>query len=254
MRRLAVLIFIFIPFFTEAAELTMRIMPSPQTPEADFAAEGTGGWDAGIGYGRVWLKDPLPASLNGAVAGVLYRGVIGGKVGYTLSPLFGGMYFGEIEGFKADSYSVGTGFSLGSRIAGRPDSSNLILFAGGLYSFGMDSDDNALGSYRLDAHFFGFSAGVKSQIVLAPNVSITPFYAYLGGGGYFSSSLKIGLMAPEETRGSLGYHDTHLLGLDFNIFGVSAKVVADLFREDAGSFTIWVEIGKTIRGVRGLIR
>ncbi|RKX73763.1 MAG: hypothetical protein DRP60_11335 [Spirochaetes bacterium] len=254
MRRLVFIFLIFIPFFTEASEITMRIMPSPQTPEADFQAEGTGGWDAGIGYGRLWLKDSISASLNGVVAGVLYRGVIGGKIGYTLSPLFGGMYFGEVEGYKADSYSAGVGFSLGSRIAGRPDTSNLILFAGGLYSFGMDREDNMFGGYSLDTHFFGFSAGMKTQIVLARKVSITPFYVYLGGDGHFSSSLHTGLPVPVEIQGDLGYLDTHLLGLDFYIFGVSAKVVADLFREDAGSFTIWVEIGKTIRGVKGLIR
>jgi len=251
-KKLLYLAMFFLPFFAEASEITMRIMPSPQTPEADFAAEGTGGWDAGVGYGRIWLKDSSSAFLNGVVAGVLYRGVLGRRIGYTLAPLVGGMYFGNIEGFKADSYSVGTGFSLGSRIFGRYDSSNIILFAGGLYSFGMNRDDNVFGTYSLDAHFFGFSAGLKSQLVITRKISITPFYVYLGGGGSFSSSLDT--MLPVESSGSLGYHDTHLLGLDFNIYGVSAKVVADLFRKDAGSFTIWVEIGKTIRGISGLIR
>ena len=252
MKKVLVLILtVFSVVFVGAAEVTLRVMPSPQTPEADFAAEGTGGWDVGVGYGHLWLKDSDSATLDGAVAGVLYRGVIGDSVGYTISPLFGGMYFGELEGYKADSYSVGAGFSFGSRLVGRPESSNVILFGGGLYSYAMDRNDNEFGSYRLDAHFFGFSAGMKTQVALARFVRIIPFYVYLGGGGRYSSLFDPVLPLPiEEIRGGLGYHDAHLLGLDFNIYGVSAKIVADLFRDDFRSFTIWVEIGKTVRGIK----
>ena len=234
--------------FVGAAEVTLRVMPSPQTPEADFAAEGTGGWDAGVGYGHIRLKDYDSATLDGVVAGVLYRGVIGNNLGYTISPLIGGMYFGDIEGYTADSFSVGAGLSIGSRIVGRPDSSNVILFGGGLYSYAMDRSGNVFGDYTQDVHFFGFSAGLKTQLALVRNVKIIPFYVYLGGGGRYS--LETIPPLPVEGQGGLGYHDAHLLGLDFNIYGVSAKIVADLFREDTGSFTIWVEIAKTIRGIK----
>ncbi len=252
MKKVLVLILtVFSVVFVGAAEVTLRVMPSPQTPEADFAAEATGGSDVGVGYGHLWLKDSASATLDGAVAGVLYRGVIGDSVGYTISPLFGGMYFGDLEGYKADSYSVGAGFSFGGRLVGRPESSNVILFGGGLYSYTMDRNEDISGEYALNAHFLGFSAGVKTQVALARFVRIIPFYVYLGGGGRYSSSFDPALPLPiEESQGGLGYQDAHLLGLDFNIYGVSAKIVADLFRDDFRSFTIWVEIGKTVRGIR----
>lgn len=237
-----------------AADVSVRITPSPPTPEADFADRGISGWDGGVGYGLLWLKDYDSATLDGVVGGVLYRGVIGGRVGYTLAPLFGGAYFGNYQGIKAESYSVGTGFSLGARVLGSSDSWNLVVFGGGLYSFVNDRDSNSLGSYSLNANLFGFTAGLKSQLALARYVKIIPFYMYMGGGGPYSSLTAPILTSPVTVSGNTGYQDAHLIGFDFNIYGVSAKIIADLFQAEYGSFTIWIEIGKTIRGIQSVSR
>lgn len=231
-----------------ATEVEMRIMPAPPSPEADFSPESVHGWDFSIGYGHIWRKDSSDANLNGFVAGVIWQGCIGSRFGITLAPLYGGMYFGEVAGYDADTTSVGTGFSFGSRILGKAETSNLILFGGGGYSYALDREDDSLGSYKIDSNMFGFSVGAKVQISFHRFVRITPFYLYMGGGGTWSTAVTIG--ATVYDNGSLGYQDIHLFGLDFFIFGVSAKLVADLFREDYRSFTISISIPGTIRGVK----
>lgn len=251
---LFVILFIVSAANAEAANVSVRIMPSPPTPEADFADTGVSGWDGGVGYGHLWLKDYDSATLDGVVVGALYRGVIGRRVGYTIAPIFGGAYFGDFQGIKAESYSVGTGVSFGVRLVGKPESWNLILFGGGVYSYVNDRDDNSYGSYSLNANLFGFTAGLKSQLALARYVKIIPFYVYLGGGGPYSLTTETIMTSSLTVSGGLGYNDAHLIGLDFNIYGVSAKIVADLFQEDFGSFTIWIEIGKTIRGIKSITR
>ena len=240
-----------------AAELTMKVMPAPPAPEADFTPENTHGWDVSAGYGRIWtdgmyiepLSRSIEAHLDGFVTGVTYQGTLGGTVGLTISPLYGGMYFGNAEGIGIDTLSAGSGFTFASRLVGRADSYNLILMGGGGYSYALDREDHDLYSYRVDTHLFGFTAGLKAQVAFHRFVRIIPFYLYMGGGGLYSTSTKI-LFTTTEADGSLDYQDAHLLGLDFNIFGVTAKLIADLFGDDYKSFTIQVNVLGTVRGVK----
>lgn len=250
--------------FVNAGEVTMRVMPAPPSPEADFTPENTHGWDVSVGYGRIWMDGPveLPVetplnipldkvSLDGFVTGLTYDGTIGGKVGVTLAPLYGGMYFGNVDGFSADSLSMGTGFSFGTRLLGKADTSNVVLFGGGGYTYALDQQEQAEGSYRADAHLFGFNTGVKVQVAFHRFVRIVPFYLYLGGGGSYNVELEDNVFGTTfGADGSLGYRDAHILGLDFNIFGVTAKLIADLFRDDYSSFTISIDILGTVRGVK----
>ncbi|MDT8299657.1 MAG: hypothetical protein RQ801_15220, partial [Spirochaetaceae bacterium] len=238
---------------TAAGEVSLRVMPSPETPEADFRPEDGGEWGVSAGFGRVWFESDslsVSASMNGVAAGVVYRGVLGRRLGFSVSPVTGGAFFGEALGYKVDTYAVGSGFTFGSRVLGSADSHNLILFGGGAYSFSADRNDFSLGEYSARAHFFGFAAGAKVQIAPWPMVRFQPFYLYMGGDGWYSASVDTVLPLPDESRGALGYRDVHLLGLDFQIFGVSAKIVGDFFRDDAGSMTVVIDVLDTVRGVK----
>jgi hypothetical protein len=234
-----------------AENVTMRVMPSPETPEADFSPETVQNWDVSLGYGRVWFDNPYGSgSLNGAAAALVYRGVFSEKFGYTISPLTAGMFFGESNGYSADSWYLGTGFSIGSRFLGRKDSHNLIVFGGGAAAWTLDQDNGGMGEYRLDSGFFGFTSGLKAQLAPARFVKIRPFYVYMGGGGRYRLALNPVVPPPSETTGALGYQDVHLLGLDFNVYGVSAKMIGDFFRDESGTFTILVNIIDTVQGVK----
>ncbi len=246
------ILFLFTGMASGAEEFVMKVMPAPPSPEADFTPETGSVWDVGIGYGRLWTDSPVDAHLDGFVTGVTWKGTIGRHVGVTAAPLYGGMYFGSVEGFDADITSVGTGFSFGGRLFGRPDGTNLILFGGGGYSYSIEREDQATGSYQGNSHLFGFTIGAKFQIAFHRFVRIVPFYLYMGGGGSWSiDSVVFGV--PVENSGSLGYRDSHLLGLDFNIFGITAKLIADLLQDDYKSFTISVGILGTVRGVKAVM-
>lgn len=236
---------------TAAGEVSLRVMPSPETPEADYRPEDGGEWGVNVGFGRAWFESEyLSASMNGVAAGVVYRGVLGRRLGFSVSPVTGGAFFGEALGYKADAYAVGSGFTFGSRVLGSANSHNLILFGGGAYSFTADSSEYALGDVTARSHFLGFAAGAKVQIAPWPMVRFQPFYLYMGGDGWYSASVDKGLPLPVESWGALGYRDVHLLGLDFQIFGVSAKIVGDFFRDDAGSVTVVIDVLDTVRGVK----
>ena len=237
------------PSALSAAEVTMRLMPAPPAVEADYAEELAAGWDLSLGYGRLWIEGTAEGALNGALAGVTYRGVLGDRLGFTAAPLIAGTFWGELAGFAADTQSLGSGFSFGSRILGTADSHNLVIFGGGLYAWGFDRADEAAGSYRIGSHLFGVSAGLKVRIVPTRKVSFTPFYVYMGGGGRYNTVVKTSIPFPVtiETTGGLGYTDLHLFGLDFNIYGISAKLTADLFRDEVKTFTVMIDVLRSVR-------
>lgn len=243
-------------FFTAAVlpaqDIDFRLMPAPPTPEADYGAEGTGGFDVGVGYARGWLKSGVSANMNGAIVGTVYRGVLLKRIGFTVVPLSATWVKGEIEGFSADTWSLGSGFSAGFRIFGSAESYNAVLFGGGVYGWNLDRQDLSVGDYRLSTHFFGYAIGAKFQIAPTKYIRIVPFYVYMGGGAHYSLEIDSAIpMAGGSWEGGLGYLDYHLFGLDFNIYGVSAKFIMNLLgEENYSSFSCTVEIRKTIRGVK----
>lgn len=230
-----------------AQEPSFRVMSAPPTPEADYQSESGGTWDLALGYGRVWLKEFDNSALNGVAASLLYKGTIGRYIGFTLSPLNGGVYFGKKLGYSIESYSVGLGMSFGSRLLGESSGYNLVAFGGALYSYVADRD--SLLSTDFNSHLAGFSLGIKGQLALTRKLKLIPFYLYMGGGGLYRATTDLGMLGSLESRGSLSYYDAHLFGLDFDIYGVTARMVADLLREDAGTITLSLEIGSLFRAI-----
>ncbi len=231
-----------------AVEPSFRVMSAPPTPEADYQAGEGGLWDFAVGYARVWLKDYDNAALNGVAGALLYKGTLWERIGFTFSPVNGGVYFGEKLGYSIETYSVGLGLSLGTRILGESSGYNLVAFGGALYSYVADRDSLPL-STDFDSHLAGFSLGVKGQLALSRKIKLIPFYLYMGGGGSYRATIDLGIPGSLEKKGSLSYYDAHLFGLDFDIYGVTARMVADLLREDAGTITLSLEIGSLVRTI-----